>query len=174
MPRPDASNVAARAASPAARTASPPRRRATPRHRSLCATTQVRRGRRAPRTHGMAVVLRRCGLSRSTAPPCRHAAAATTQRLRGSHARRTYGVTARRLRVHRARRGLTASHGLELEALIPNVGAALRQPLCGSLSLAQTKVEERHKTLNFPGRRTNAAVGAQTPYSFSLSWLHTN
>jgi hypothetical protein len=35
-------------ASPAARTASPPRRRATPRHRSLCATTQVRRGRRAP------------------------------------------------------------------------------------------------------------------------------
>ncbi|KAI4977415.1 hypothetical protein ZWY2020_057327 [Hordeum vulgare] len=50
MPRPDASNMAARAASPAARTASPPRHRATPRHRSLCATMQVRRGRAPART----------------------------------------------------------------------------------------------------------------------------
>ena len=56
MPRPYASNVAARAASPAARTASPPCRRATPRHCSLCATAQVRCGRRALHPHDMALI----------------------------------------------------------------------------------------------------------------------
>ena len=38
-----------------------------PRHRSLCATTQVRRGRRAPRTHGITVLRLRTGRAPSPA-----------------------------------------------------------------------------------------------------------
>jgi hypothetical protein len=58
------------------------------------------------------------------------------------------------------------------------VGAARDRPLLAlaltsSLSLAQTKVEEGRQHRILAGRRTNATVGAPTPYSFTLNLLYT-
>ena len=127
-------------------------------------------------SHGAATASVAAQLLHAASMPRHRGLCAPTQVRGGLRARRTNGVTSRRLRVCRARRGLTAHHGLEPRGSDTKCWCSTSAAPSSS-SLAQTKVEEgahyfsgaQTPAAQTAPRRTNGASAARTASSIFCS-----